>query len=181
MEDLKTQQGANLKRLIKYEKITQQEFADRIGVSLVTVNRWANGQTAISAYNIDQIMKEFPHYSFEFLSGSSKHFTAEDEEWWQSAHEERIKDNQSFALNRLMDYCDCSVERLDERYIDQWESENPGSSYFDWNEDIGFPIYRIANGQKTLDLSAEQWGAFVTETVKYIEMRLNLILDRGFW
>jgi len=32
--------------------LTQQQFADLIGVSFVTLNRWENGQTKLSAMGV---------------------------------------------------------------------------------------------------------------------------------
>ena len=36
--------GENLKTLRKYNKISQKEFAEALGVSFSTVNRWENGK-----------------------------------------------------------------------------------------------------------------------------------------
>lgn len=51
MEDI----GKFIKRLRMQQGLTQKEFAERIGINEITVNRWENNKTVPSYYYVEKI------------------------------------------------------------------------------------------------------------------------------
>ncbi|ANE22436.1 hypothetical protein AAY81_04090 [Denitrobacterium detoxificans] len=61
----------NLSALIEDRRLTQQEFADSIGVSLTTVNGWLRRGVQPKAFSIDAIASKYGLSSDDLLSATS--------------------------------------------------------------------------------------------------------------
>ena len=66
--------GERLKELRKQLGITQQVFADRVGVKLNTVAQWESGVNSITEQTVNQICKEFKVNEMWLRTGKDKIF-----------------------------------------------------------------------------------------------------------
>lgn len=64
----------NLSALIEDRRLTQQEFADSIGVSLTTVNGWLRRGVQPKAFSIDAIASKYGLSSDDLLSATSGYY-----------------------------------------------------------------------------------------------------------
>lgn len=184
-KDLKTQ-ARNIKLLLKRESIKQTQLAKMLGVSTVSVSRWTNGQTAISADNVEQIRKLFPDYSFEFLKGSSEYPNEREEAFMRNANSDAYMQKCSDSLESFIaNCCFCSIEKIDaselNSLLDRYWGGQKDALPFDVQGDHQLPRFRFFRNGKSLTLDGKQWDAFVDEVVSYVDMRLTGAMNRGYW
>ena len=169
MPDLKTIQAKNLNRLINAECRSETEFAEITGFRIQSVSRWLHAKAAMTANSAKAINAKFPNYSVEYLLGVT--------EW----NNEQIDYLKTLANGQRLD----AVELLAEdggfevdfvAYAERFkldELQKLGVS-----DDFG---YIITRGEKSMVLSADSFENFANEVSAYVEMRLNLMLERGGW
>ena len=167
MDDLTSYQARFIKRLLKETGLSQKEFADMVGVTNVTVSRWANGTSVISDYNVQKIHDAFPKYDFFEIVGLDAAVSAA-----ALAKIEQLEAEKQLLFDAIALSFPGEIETLPAEEI-------KGSKRFALDKQK--PDYKLSHDGKTLTLSGEQMEQFKDEISGYIEMRLNQMLERGCW
>lgn len=168
----------NLRRVIKNECKSQTEFAQILQVPDSMVTNWLKGKHEISIKNAKKICERFPGYDLEFILGNSPYPNKQSESNHQQFKEHHIHECiEDIAKHRGFNVYAFSTFDAKAINEDEWREQWP-----DLNTDKFIYYERLENGDgKTLTITDEQWNAFVDEVCSYVEMRLNLLIERGAW
>ncbi len=171
-------QADNLRRLLRYEDLTQAAFSKIVHIPEPTISNWLTGKHGISVEKAKQIHEKFPAYDLDFILGNSEHPNRQSTENERLAKEtlidkcvENIVIHRGFRVSSFGEFDPKSVDM--DKWRENWPNiDRSGFEYFERLED--------SNG-RFVKLTAEQWAAFVDEVGGYIEMRINSMIGRGGW
>lgn len=76
--EINTKSSERVKLLCKRNQITQNELAEKIGVTPKTISAIVTGKTAMSAFIAHQIKQEYPIFRVEWLLGEDDAMTEDD-------------------------------------------------------------------------------------------------------
>lgn len=170
MEELQRLQSIRLKLLMKEQGITQKWLAEKFGFSETSVSHWVNGKVHMNDYNAKLISSEFPDYSPEYLRGYSEYRNIEQAERRTESLQQSIKRQNADAVELLAENSGFQVDFVS-------IAEEYGPDYpFRTDDDFG---YKIGLGEKSIPMTAEDFGKFADEVSAYVAMRLSLMLERG--
>lgn len=191
MDDFKAKQGKHLQRMLKHCNTSNRALAAMIGVTDVTVSRWLNGKSRISRHHAELIHAAFPDYSIEYITGYSEYRNANHEYMAQLGQIIKIDEH----IEQLVKYCGFTAvqdmrlkleeqereSKLSRDEVHGWIIDNErDESYDDSNDYDFFEVIRDADGRQ-LDLTSDKWSAFINEICGYVQLRLNLMIERGEW
>ena len=173
MGDIAKKQGDHLRRLLENEGVSQMEFAYIVGVSPVTVSRWACGVSPMRRSNAEEISRHYPGYSVEYILGYSD---------WENENE-RKRGEQEYrlhyaltsmdAFDNLADLCGFGCEYVYD-YLSHGTEENTEPVRV--NERC-----IISKDGKEVEITIQDYNMLVKELLFYVSTRLNGIIERGRW
>ena len=166
--------------MLKDKGISQKELAEKIGVTNVTVSRWANGTNVMSDYHIKRIHDEFPAYGYFEIScvgGVSKASAIAMKEK-DDAEKQLLFDVIALSFPGEIETLETEVNpELSGKIIRVQDGEGNWKPLCDkWTTE-----YKLSHNDKILTLSGVQMEQFKDEIRGYIAMRLNQMFERGCW
>lgn len=162
--EINPKRADNIKKLMKWENISQTEFAEITHQTQQNVSRIINLKTPLTEENAREIIKYFPEYRIEWLLGYDDYPTNKDlflSMVNQTNEEGKLLDQGFFSYLKLYDYT-----------VTEGEVDPSGDSLVDFihNEHRGVTISR--NGKK-VTLRLHDLIDFQNEIGEYIELRLK--------
>ena len=112
------------------------------------------------------ISDKYPQYSVEWLRGETEARTPEDLAYENWLVENKRLDNLYKAVTILaIQGGGFNISEPQTKMVDGWP-------YF---------FFEVTRGKKSVTLTSEQFNHFINEVSSYVDMRLNLMLERGGW
>lgn len=169
--NIKQEQGKRLEELLKDQKITQQELAEAIPISVVSVSNWKRGKQQISERNVDRILELYPcSRPFEYSKDNPEvlEMFGYRKKWLMCEDDYKTKSHYMLTkVKEISDY-ESKAEPAIKTIMDIHGYTLNAS---------GLWQYTLSDGSKEAQISAVEWAEIRDDLIDYIRYRLQRTID----